>query len=78
MMSANVFRILIRVRANSSSDTLIRISEMGNAGFLGLLISGMFLSQAYSLYWAFYIALSASVNRLLSNEMKRKLMAGPK
>ena len=76
LMSVNVFRIFIKVRANSSSETLIRISEMGNAGFLGLFISGMFLSQAYSIYWAFYIALSAAVNRLLSNETKQKLAAG--
>jgi len=70
LMSVNVFRIFFKVRAKSSSETLVRISEMGNAGFLGLFISGMFLSQAYSLYWAFYIVLSAAVNRVFLNEMR--------
>jgi O-antigen ligase len=70
LMSFNVFRIFGKVRRNSGSEGLIRISEMGRAGFFGLFVSGMFLSQAYSFYWAFYVVLSAAVNRVYLKEKK--------
>jgi O-antigen ligase len=77
LMSLNVFRIFGKVHSNSPSESLIRISEMGRAGFLGLFVSGMFLSQAYSFYWAFYIVLSAALNRLYLKE-KRTLLPKPR
>ena len=67
-LSYNVFRIFLNVRRSSISTNLVQVSEMGILGFLGLFISGMFLSQAYSLYWAFYVVISASVNQLLAVE----------
>jgi O-antigen ligase len=70
LMSLNVFRIFGKARTISSNEDLIRISEMGRAGFLGLFISGMFLSQAYSLYWVFYVVLSATINRLVAGKAK--------
>ncbi len=73
LMSLNVFRIFGKVHANSASQGLIRISEMGRAGFFGLFVSGMFLSQAYSFYWAFYVVLSAAVNRIYLKEKKTLL-----
>ena len=75
LMSLNVFRIFGKARANSSHEDLVWISEMGRAGFLGSFISGLFLSQAYSPYWAFYIVLSAAIKRLFLNEMRQGLMA---
>ena len=69
VMSSRVFVITGRVRSRSRSDDLIRIAEMARAGFLGHLVSGMFLSQGYSIYWVFYIALSASLQRMLEEEV---------
>lgn len=68
VMSSRVFVITGRVRIRSSSNDLVRIAEMARAGFLGHLLSAMFLSQAYSIYWVFYIALSASMQRMLEEE----------
>jgi len=42
---------------------------MGMLGFTGLFISGLFLSQAYSPYYGFYIAISAVVNQLIVKEL---------
>lgn len=68
LLSWNVLGIFRRVKKVAVSDRLIKIGEMGFIGFTGLFISGLFLSQAYSLYWAFYVALSAVVNQLLARE----------
>lgn len=70
IMSLNVFIIFRRARKTAISDKLVRIADTGRAGFLGLFIAGMFLSQAYSVYWALYVALSGVVNQLLLNEEK--------
>ena len=67
-MSFNVLRIFIKVSKESVSDDLVKISEMGFAGFTGLFVSGMFLSQAYSINWAFYVAFSAVTNQLHSSQ----------
>ncbi len=68
LMSMNVFRILGRARKESDSGQLAKIAEMGRLGFLGLFVSGMFLSQAYSIFWAFYISFSAIISRIMSQE----------
>ena len=68
LMSLNVLRIFVRVKKRTIQEKLIKIGEMGLVGFTGLFISGMFLSQAYSLYWAFYIVFSAVVNQLAVRE----------
>ena len=68
LLSFNVLRIFNRGMKIAVSKDLVRICEMGFAGFLGLFISGMFLSQAYSIYWAFYVAFSAVVSQLLSRQ----------
>lgn len=68
LMSYKVFIIARRVIDQSRSEDLVKISEMVRAGFLGHLVSAMFLSQAYSIYWLFYIALSAILQRLLEEE----------
>jgi putative inorganic carbon (hco3(-)) transporter len=69
VMTLNVFRIFARAR-KTQSHHILKISEMGRIGFMGLLVSGFFLSQAYSIYWPFYIALSSVVGRLISQEPK--------
>lgn len=68
LLSFNVLRIINRGTEIVVSKDLVRLCEMGFAGFLGLFISGMFLSQAYSIYWAFYVAFSAVVSQLLSRQ----------
>lgn len=68
LMSINVFKITGEVVNKSRSEELVKISEMSRAGFLGLFLSAMFLSQAYSLYLAFYIVLSAKLQCLLDKE----------
>jgi O-antigen ligase len=65
LMSLNVWRIYRRIRRSGEDDELVKIAEMGAVAFTGLFVSGMFLSQAYSFYWAFHVALSAVVNQLL-------------
>ena len=68
LMSINVFRITGKVIGQSQSESLVKISELARAGFIGHFICAMFLSQAYSIYWIFYIVLSAVLNNLLSKE----------
>jgi O-antigen ligase len=68
LASFNVFRILGRARREAVPDNLVSIAQMGIIGFLGLFVSGMFLSHAYSVYWAFYVAFSAVVEVLLRVE----------
>ena len=68
LISLNVLRIFNKARKEAASDLLVKISEMGFAGFVGLFASGMFLSQAYSIYWAMYVAISAVASRLLSRQ----------
>lgn len=68
IMSFNVVRIFRKIIRISLNEKLIKISEMGLIGFVGLFVSGLFLSQAYSFYWAFYVAISASISQLLARE----------
>jgi O-antigen ligase len=69
LMSFNVFRITRHIMDKSQNGDLVRISEMTRAGFIGHFVSAMFLSQAYSIYWAFYIVLSAVLIQLHKNEI---------
>jgi O-antigen ligase len=64
VLSLSIYRNFRHVVNKSKSDRLVRLSELGLAGFLGIFISGMFLSQAYSIYWAFYLVLAVVCRRL--------------
>lgn len=68
LMSLNVVRIFLRTKSQSNQDELVRIAEMGFAGFVGMFIASLFLSQAYSVYWAFYVVFSAVVSQMLIRE----------
>jgi O-antigen ligase len=68
IMSFKAFMIFGQVRKKAASEELVRIGEMAKVGFLGHFISAMFLSQAYSIYWAFYIVISAVLCNLLAGE----------
>jgi O-antigen ligase len=71
LMSFKAFRIFGQTRKKVQSEELIKISEMARVGFVGHFVAAMFLSQAYSIYWAFYIVLSAVVDRFLKQEPKK-------
>ena len=70
LMTLNVFRITSEIINKSKSQELIKICEMSRAGFIGHFISAMFLSQAYSIYWVFYIVLSAVLKSIFDKEMR--------
>ena len=67
-LSYRAFKLFGLIAEKSHIDSLAQISRMARIGFLGHLLSAMFLSQAYSVYWAFYIALSAVLGNLFSQE----------
>ena len=67
-MILNAFTGFARVKRSAASADLIKIAEMGFIGLVGQVASIMFLSQAYSPYWVFYIALSAVLLRLSAEE----------
>jgi len=69
--AAIIFRNKTNVK-NSIEFELKKISEMISIGFYGHLLAGMFLSQAYSIYWAFFIALSIIFENI-ANKNERKL-----
>ena len=64
LMNFHVFRIFLRVRKRTDQEKLKPIAEMGLVGFTGVFVAGMFLSQAYSIYWAFYMVVAAVINQL--------------
>lgn len=65
----NAFKIFGEVTVKTKNEDLAQLGEMARAGFIGHFISAMFLSQAYSVYWAFYIVLSAVLKNMLDNEV---------
>ncbi|MBJ6727099.1 O-antigen ligase family protein [Geomesophilobacter sediminis] len=66
-LTVNAFKIFRRSTRSSSAE-VAQIAEMAAAGFLGQFVSALFLSQAYSAYWAFYIAISSLLLRLMEQE----------
>jgi O-antigen ligase len=68
VLSFKAFKIFGETAQKSQLADLAEIGVIAKAGFIGLFISSMFLSQAYSVHWAFYIALSAVLKYLLDNE----------
>ena len=67
-MSFNAFKIFGQIAKKTRFEELAKIGEMARVGFLGHFIIALFLSQAYSVYWAFYIVLSAVLKQLLDKE----------
>jgi len=69
-MSINVFRITGDILNKSQSEELLKVTEMLRVAFLGHLICAFFISQAYSVYWAFIIVLSAVLQNLFECNAK--------
>ncbi|MCP3178138.1 O-antigen ligase family protein [Desulfuromonas sp. KJ2020] len=67
-LSLNVIRDIKIVKKETTSIQLRKIAELGIVGFVGMFISAMFLSQAYSIYWVLYIAITITATRLLKRE----------
>lgn len=63
-LSINAYRIFTGVGREAATTWLAKLGYLSQAGFVGHFISAMFLSQAYSVYWAFYITLSAVLSRM--------------
>lgn len=68
LLSYRAFKLFGLIAENAQSDGLAQISKMARIGFFGHLLSAMFLSQAYSVYWAFYIVLSAVLGNMFNRE----------
>jgi len=70
LISINAFRIFRNTKRMGSAEQMMRIGEMAKIGFTGHIAASMFLSQAYSIYWVFYIVLSASLWNLHISDKK--------
>lgn len=63
LLSYRAFKIYGKTK-NIRHEPLVKIKEIAKIGFIGHFVAAMFLSQAYSVYWVFYIGLSAVILRL--------------
>jgi O-antigen ligase len=69
VLSAGVVKAFVRARKAPDGELLRSIGEMGLIGFVGMFVACLFLSQAYSFYWAFYVAFSAVATRLARRQL---------
>lgn len=74
LLCFNVFKISNQIVKGTQLPDLAMISEVAKLGFLGQFVSSMFISQAYSAYFAFFIALSAVLKRMHEEEVSPKLI----
>jgi hypothetical protein len=72
LLNLNAYIIFSKIAKNNESDELARVGEMARIGFVGNFVCSMFLSQAYSVYWVFYIALSAVLLRFFKGEEQQR------
>lgn len=63
-LSLNAYKIFAGAAREGGGSGLAKLGTLAQAGFIGHFVAAMFLSQAYSVYWAFYIALSAVLSRM--------------
>lgn len=70
ILSLNAYRIFAGIAREREATLLAKLAVLAQAGFIGHFIAAMFLSQAYSVNWAFYIVLSATMNRLRTEAME--------
>ena len=68
LISFNIFRVFQRAKKSRQSADSVRIGEVGIAGFAGHFVAGIFLSQAYSVYWVFYVVVSVVLIRIMATE----------
>jgi O-antigen ligase len=68
LLSLRTLRIFKKISKVATNDKLQKLAELAFIGFTGHIIAAMFVSQAYSIIWAFYIALSVVLSRLMKLE----------
>lgn len=66
VISYKAIRIFAKTKNIHYHEHIEKISEMARIGFVGHFVTSMFLSQAYSIYWIFFVVLSAIINNLLA------------
>ena len=69
LISINTLRIFGRTKYTNDNEHMIRIGKISKIAFAGNFVSSMFLSQAYSLYWVFFVVVSAVLFRIGSESI---------
>jgi len=69
VISYRSFRIFGKSSNIGKSEQVLKTGEIARISFAGHFVSSMFLSQAYSILWAFYIVLSAALWNICSKEI---------
>jgi len=86
LMNVYTYRNFLFVAKNGLSTDLVGIGTIARIGFIGNLVCSFFLSQAYSIYWVFFVVFSIVLRRLNSKASvteekpqsgKRVLIRGP-
>lgn len=72
VLSLNAYRIFAETARGGGDAWLAKLGVLAQAGFIGHFVASMFLSQAYSVYWAFYIALSAVLTHIRTQTVVAK------
>jgi O-antigen ligase len=68
LLAWRALKIFGRSARSAKSDELRKLGEMAFIGFTGNFIAAMFLSQGYSIFWTWYIALSIVMYRMMAAE----------
>ena len=66
LLNWNVLGIFRRARSDAGDAAVRDFAEVGLVGFAGMFCASLFLSQAYSMYFVLYFAMSAALNQILS------------
>lgn len=61
IISYNVLKIFGAASTTNSTEQIKGIGGIAKIGFLGNITAAMFLSQAYSIYWVLFVALSMAI-----------------
>lgn len=86
LMNVYTYKNFSFVAKNGLSTDLVGIGTIARIGFIGNLVCSFFLSQAYSIYWVFFVVFSIVLRRLNSKASvayetpqsgKRVLIRGP-
>lgn len=69
LISYKAFKIFGSMKNKGIDVQMIKIGEMARIGFAGHFTASMFLSQAYSIYWVFFVVVSAVLFRIGSESI---------
>ena len=71
LASYKTFTIFGKKKNIIGHESLAKIKKIAKIGFVAHFVTAMFLSQAYSIYWVFYITLSAVIQQLQSHKSEQ-------